>query len=439
MLKKITAVLAVALVLFSFSGCSFNFEPVESLMHPPHLSNESELEKSITRLIGKDINLSSPQSGDYHSAITLHDIDGDKLSEAIVFYIKNNDSNSVRMSVLKRKNDSWALVSDFAGNGSKVYSIEFYDLNNDGCDDLLVSWMMFGDKINKSLTVYSCSRKGNELQFSACATEPYNLMLIEDCYGNGQRQILLAYTNVAKEAGKSRLRMLTLNEKNRVVLTCETKLDERIISVSSILSDKQSDSQTSRIYIDGEIGDNNMITQVFAWNSKANNFKSIFNAKQDNLPVQTLRSNNLPSRDVDGDGTIEIPLRKAVRESTDADMSASYLLVWSEIDGDSLKPDEYYVVNVGENYMLRFDRSWVNRLFLKSDNSSRVWSFVDSADKEYFRITAFALDDWNENSDKITEMLLVNNDTVYTCTISKRGEKAGIKASDLVKYFSINK
>ncbi len=436
-MKKLAAII-LCIMLFSLSGCSFEFRSIPNLMRPPLTATEEELEESIKSLLGSNISLRSPESGFHHSAITLHDLDGDKKSEAIIFYVNENDISAVRMSVLKKTGSEWALVSDFAGNGSGIYSIEFYDLNSDGCDDMLVSWYLFEDRVNKTLTVYSSSRKGSEISFSACATEPYNLMHVEDILGNGEKQIVLVYTDIAKKNGRTHIRLMSLNDENRVILLSETKLDERIISLSAIKSDRPEELSVPRIYIDAEIPESQMITEVLCWNKISKNFKSLIAYNNQNNNDLTVRSNNLYSTDIDEDGIIEIPLRELLAESKNGDTSLGYLLEWCSVNDGKLEPKVHYLVNLRENYRLFFPKEYIGRVFVRSDNTTGTWNFVTDSNKELFEIAVYSLDEWDDNSKNVTETLYIDSDKVYACTITEAGEEKGIKANELVKYFSLN-
>ncbi len=436
-MKKIS-VLLLAVMLFALSGCSFEIRSIQNLMRPPLTATEEELEKSINSLLGNGISLRSPESGQHHSAITLHDLDGDDRSEAIIFYVNANDVSAVRMSVLKKAGGEWMLVSDFAGNGSGIYAIDFYDLNNDGCDDMLVSWYLFEDRVNKTLTVYSSSRKDGKINFSACATEPYNLLHVEDIFGTGEKQIILAYTDLAKESGRTHIRLMSLNSDNRVVLLSETKLDERIISLSSIKSDRPQELSSPRIYIDAEIPESKMITEILCWNKVGKNFKTVIPYNEKNYNYLTVRSNNLYSADIDEDGIIEIPLREPLAESKNGDTSLGYLIEWCSVNGAKLEPKLHFLVNLRENYRLFFPKKYIGRLFVRSDNSTGTWTFVTASNTELFRIEVYDLSEWDENSKNVTETLFINGDKVYACTVTEAGEEKGVKANDLVKYFSLN-
>ena len=436
MVKKLLLLFAAAAVLLVAGGCDFEFGSIESLMRPPLTQTERKLDESIRSLLGSSISLRSPESGNNHSAITLHDLDGDGKNEAIVFYANEEMSSVVRMSVLKSTKSGWAIVSDFAGSGSGVYSLDFYDLNNDGCDDMLVSWYLFEDKVNKTLTVYSCSRSENEVTFSACATEPYNLLHVEDIFGTGEKQILLAYTDLTKDSGKTHIRLMQLSTDNLVVQLCKKKLDDRIIKLSSIQTDKPENMSDSRVFIDAEISDSKKLTEVLVWNENTSNFSYLVsNLEGDGA---TVRSSSLSVQDIDGDGLLEIPLRETLPQSSASDVSVGYMLVWNGISGSKLTAEEYYIVNLQGNYRMYFPKYYIGRVFVCSDNSTGHWSFVNASGTELFNIAIYDVDKWEEYSDTVTAMLFENSNKVYACNITKAGESFGIESADLIKYFSMN-
>lgn len=438
MKRMLLAVIAVTLsVIFLLSGCSFELRSIESLMRPPYTATESELEKSISKLLGNQISYRSPKSGEHHSAITIRDLNADGTKEAVVFYVNNNDDSVIRMCVLSDKDGKWILVSDFAGNGSGVLNLDFVDLNSDSDEEIIVSWSLFDDKSQKMLSVYTPAVNDGVLSVSACVSEPYDLMMVADVFGDTTKQLLVAHSSVAKDtAEKTTLRLIGINKDNSVALISENRLDSRITKLSSILYDIPTANATPRFFIDADISDTQRITHVLKWDKESKKFVSLLNDSED--PDITLRSSNLSIRDVNSDWLIDIPLRKPMSESKDSDTSFGYILEWCKVENNQLEPIEYYVVNLLENYNLFFPREWKNKVFVNSDTSSRTWNFVDSQNTKLFSITAFAFEDWDENSSNVTEMLLMQNDTVYCCTITPAGEDFGIKVVDLLKYFSLN-
>ena len=437
MKKYIAVILAFVFIITAvFSGCSFELRSINSLMRPPHTSTESELKSSINKLLGNQISYRTPETGENHSAITIRDINSDGADEAIVFYVNNNDTSVVRMCVLTKQNESWLLAGDFSGNGSRIYTVEFADLNGDEDEEIMVSWFLFDDKSQKVLSVYTSASENDTLSVSACLSEPYNLMSVANLKSDNGKQLLIAYSNTTRDDKKSTLRLIGIDEKDNVNLINETALDERIISLSSMLSDVEPGTATQRFFIDAMIADGQCVTQVFRWNANAEKFVSVLNNTDD--PDATLRSSELLCRDIDSDGVVEIPLKKAMSESVNSDTSLGYLLVWCKVEKTGLVPCEHYVVNLLENYTLYYPRSWKNKVFVKSENAERKWHFVNGNDDTLFTISAHSFADWDDNNSDNSEMIMVQNDTVYCCTVTDIGEQAEITVSDIAGYFSLN-
>ncbi len=438
-MKKLFAVLVLIAAIFALNGCSLELKSIETLMRPPLTATEQELEKSIDNFLGNNISLRSPASGSHHSAITLHDLDADKNEEAIIFYVNNNDTSAIRMCVLKKNSGGWQLVSDFAGNGSGIYSVDFYDLNNDGSDDMLVSWYLFEDRTNKTLTVYSSSRKGKEISFSACVTEPYNLICVEDVFSTGEKQIVLIYTDVAKTTDRTHIRLMKLNEDNRVVLLSETALDDRIISVSSIKADKRADSEAPRFFVDALLRDGKMITEILGWNMEHNSFAQLIPTTLQYDAGATVRSSNLYSYDIDADGVIEIPRREPLKENEHSDNSSGYLLVWYDYIREKFVKERSYAVNIQDNYRVFIPEELTGKLFVKNGKGS-MWVFETASGEKLFSVSVYDIVEGNGNfsvSD-MSETLLITADKAYVCEWTEQLFEYGIEPDELLKYFSLN-
>lgn len=424
-------------VLLALSGCSIELKSIDTLMRPPLTATERELEKSIDSFLGNNISLRSPASGSFHSAITLHDLDGDKNDEAVIFYVNNNDTAVVRMCVLKRNSNGWQMVSDFAGNGSGVYSVDFYDLNNDGGDDMLVSWYLFEDKVNKTLTVYSSRRQGNEINFSACATEAYNHLCVADVFSNGEKQLVLTYTDTAKKKDRTHIRLMSLNSHNRVVLLSQTTLDDRISSITSVKSDKANGSGETRFFVDALLHDNKLITEILVWNSDNKSFVQLISQSLQYDKLMTARSSNLYSYDIDADGTIEIPKREQLFKKSNIDTSSGYMLVWYEYNNGSFIKERSYIVNVRDNYRIYVPDVLEGKISVKSESKS-VWSYFNESSQKLFDVTVYKTDEWLGNSSEKSLVLHTASDKVYVCHVEDRLTGYGIDQADLIKYFSLN-
>ena len=55
-----------------------------------------------------------------------------------------------------------------------------------------------------------------------------------------------------------------------------------------------------------------------------------------------------------------------------------------------------------------------------------------------FTISAHTFSDWDDSNSDGLEMIMVQNDTVYCCSVTDIGAQADITAADISSYFSLN-
>ena len=307
-LKKVIALLLCAVSIFMCSGCSLNFLSVESLMSPPSQSGKKgEVEKAFKKLMtDKNIQLKTPQSGDYQTAFILFDIDSDGQEEALVFYSDSSVDTSVRMAFLECVNETWMISADVKGSGSVIYDVSFSDMDNNGVYEILVGWSLFDAKTSKILSIYGVSvgEKGI-FTLDALGNEYYSSKAITDFNGDDNDDLVLVYLDDTGEVQKSYFRCFSLSESNEIVKFSDVKLDSRISSVSKIQFDivRSDGNVCKRAFVDCIKTDALMFTEMLYWDTE--NLKTVRYIK--NPVSETPRSSKIFCRDIDGDGLLEIP------------------------------------------------------------------------------------------------------------------------------------
>ena len=436
-MKKRKALLSLvcAFVLFSsvLSGCEIGPHSIESLMRPPHAADWQALEKALTSILGSGYSLRVPQSGSYHSAVTLIDLNGDGQQEAIVFYSRSTDP--VRLCVLRQSGDSWQKVNDFAGDGSGVYSLEFDDMNGDGLSEIFVGWFLFNDKSKKELTVYSASTVDQKLSVSVCITEPYDHYILTDVKNNGEKQLFVAFTDVSKSPIAASIRRFGLDASGRLYTAGSLPMDPRVVRIESLLFDLPQGDQHPRVFADALLADNQMITEVFLWDEDNKDYVSPFRKSADDLNTATQRSGTLKCADIDNDGLYEIPLRKRFIQSDADEVAMGYLLTWCGIEGQTLEPQVFYAVNVAQDYRLFLPKEWNGEVFVRYTDAAH-WSFVNKKNEALFSITVQDSASFKANNTNAT----VLDDTsapgsTYFCRVTEKGKAFGLTEEALKSYF----
>ncbi len=424
---------AVLLLSSVLCGCEIGPQSIESLMRPPRAAGEQELEKALNAAWGSGFSLSVPQSGQYHTAITLFDLNGDQTEEAVVFY--SPDPDSVHLCVLQMNADTWEKVEDLTGDGNGVYSLDFADLNGDGFSEIYVGWSMYNDKTKKTLSVYSGSSADGRLAFTLCATEAYDHYLLADGNGSGVKQLFLAYADSAQAPIAAVIKRFSLSASGQIVPAGTLQMDPRVVRIESLLCDQPEGERHPRLFADAILADNRMITDVFLWSDDQNDYFCPFRQKDGERNTVTLRSGTVKSADVDRDGLIEIPLRRKFNQSKEDDPSMGYLLTWCSLQGQEPVEKVCFAVNVAENYRLLFPKEWNGKVFVQYTDAP-LWSFVNQNGEPLFSIAVQKSD--SPGSDNTTASVLDDTSapgTTYSCQVTEKGRAFGINDEMLKENF----
>ena len=170
-----------------------NSQSPESLMVPPEAAGDyKEIQDVIKDSVDSGIILKAPNEGDFTTAITFADINLDGENDAIAFYrLNNDDTSSIYMSVLIKKDSKWIASNSIKGKGNDILEFSYGDLNYDSVPEIIVGWSMFDSKDNNSLCVYSVDTKKDNNPVNLDDSLIYTKMFVDDICLEGKKEILL--------------------------------------------------------------------------------------------------------------------------------------------------------------------------------------------------------------------------------------------------------
>ena len=445
-LKKIIALLLCAVSIFMCSGCSLNFLSVESLMSPPSQSGKKgEVEKAFKKLMtDKNIQLKTPQSGDYQTAFILFDIDSDGQEEALVFYSDSSVDTSVRMAFLECVNETWMISADVKGSGSVIYDVSFSDMDNNGVYEILVGWSLFDAKTSKILSIYGVSvgEKGI-FTLDALGNEYYSSKAITDFNGDDNDDLVLVYLDDTGEVQKSYFRCFSLSESNEIVKFSDVKLDSRISSVSKIQFDivRSDGNVCKRAFVDCIKTDALMFTEMLYWDTE--NLKTVRYIK--NPVSETPRSSKIFCRDIDGDGLLEIPSNTTLLGDEKfltvkiADTNYTFtMLEWLNSYEDKSEGSIRTVFNPIDSYLFRVTRPDVVTVYydtLEQALKFCLWDGKQKLVKDELLSISFRTE--NNETQATGKKLFDSENGSYYYTISSYGEEFGITDEGVKSSFII--
>jgi hypothetical protein len=309
-LKKRISLIAIAMMLLlgAFLLIMTRLHSPQEVLAPPNPNGENrQLQQAFERAVGAgtEYKLQFPAEGDYRSAYVLYDIDGDKESEALVFYAKTADDSTVRVHVLDLIDDEWVSVLDESGYGSKIDSVTFADLNKDGVSEAIFSWSLSGTDSSRTMTVHTLELTGGKAKFKTLSNMPYKAMGVYDMDNDGIKEILVLWSETAQKVQHNYASLMKMTGRSLQQYGDEVALDSTASFYDGVYLQE---GQTPIAFVDALKDDNTMFTEVLWWDAAAQALKAPFTDNDTHSNLSTLRASAIPVKDIDGDGQIEIPV-----------------------------------------------------------------------------------------------------------------------------------
>ena len=444
-MKKLVALIVIAALIISCSGCSLNFFSVESLITPPMQSGENgEVQKAFNTLM-KDtkFQLKTPVSGDYQTSFVLIDINADGSDEAFVFYSDASSvESSVRMAFMECINEEWKITSDIKGAGSGVYDINFVDLNGDGVSEIFVSWSLLDSKNTRIVSIFEIAiDKNNIVALNSLGNEYSDYKAFLDFNNDGADDLIVIYLDDTGAVQKSYFRIFSLSENHKLTKYGETVLDSAIASISSVKTDSAviNGEKVTRVFADCFKNDRMIFTELVYWDSVHKVPVKEFTEPS----ITNLRSSDVLCRDIDNDGFLEIPSlthlygdENTFVVKSGEDSFTFTLLQWNNAKGDSGGKILTTLLNPVDRYLFHFE--WGSKVTIKYDSlrESLLFCKWDEANKqtgdELFSIACRS--ELAEN--EILGNLLLDTDTaVYYYQITESGYDFGLRDETINSSF----
>jgi len=390
-------------------------------MAPPRLSGDNKnIQDALELAASSDIIFKFPQNGDNRSAFIFYDSDKDgRPSRAIAFYAAKEDSQVTHINFLQKESDVWVSKSDFPSGGNDIDNVYLEDLNGDGGIQIITEWSMASNR-EKCMIVFSAAGANPK----KILQENYTDYVIQDMDGDGKKEIVLFYLDTANKVSSAKMYKL---ENNDIDLAGETSLDGNIIGYDNIKISPVVDGITG-VYIDANKGSQDfnpllaMITELVFWDGTELRAPFFNSATQTN--TVTYRVYPAQSRDINGDGRIEIPLLIDLPGYDERPSGESvWFTDWKQYTDRGFNTVFTAAMNYDDGYYYLIPKDWKNSVTVVKEPKTKAWNFVPyDAEKniqpgELLKIRVFTQDEWKDFDD--TEYFVLNDtgEKVYTAFI----------------------
>ena len=296
--------LACVLLCLLLAGCSMPGEQVqvEELLRAPKLSGDyGDVQTALNDWLGESAQLKYPMQGDLLSPFLLQDLDGDGRQDAAVLYTTAQSSNVCIAILQKDDADIWHVRQNVEGLADTVESVGLAQLQPGDATQLVVGYTAAqGDHY---LAVYSYT----DGVLSTILEQQYQQYLVEDITGGGNQDLILMST---LEDGGVQIELLTVDKEGSFQQVAVMGLSaNRFAGCASVAAGVGADGR-HYLVLDGWTGisGNNLASVLLRFDEDTQQMVPADQISTEKLYTASLRNvPNLISRDLDGDGIVEIP------------------------------------------------------------------------------------------------------------------------------------
>lgn len=426
------SVLSALLLCLCLWGCSFPGMDAQNLMSPPKAGGDQQGIHELLQGDKPSINFVYPKNGDYRSAIITQDFTGNGKEDAIGFYALEDGSVEVQFLVKSESspssedNGGWRTAATFRNSAIQVDRVCFGDLNGDGATDVLIGW---GSATGRTASVNAYLYEDGDV--SEHTLGAYGEMAVTDFDRDGVSEVFTIDRSLpAEEEGAqpspAQAKVYVFQD-GTVRAMASAEADNSISSYVSVVFGKVTYSLWG-VVVDGAKADGSMTSQVFTLAEDVlSNYPAGVNQEDYVNPFSRPSSAPFVSRDINGDGILELPLASLLPgfpENLEPD-ATSYLVKWTSFSTQG----RYRTVlpslwNPGENYWFRLPDRLQGAVCASNDASKRTVTYMQAVPAEdgeemllgapLFSIRAFTKSAWeSRGTSSGYELLTTQGDTVY--------------------------
>lgn len=376
MKPKFRAAALAASLSFALSGCgSLYSSDVETLLRAPQLSGEgSAVQKALSSYIGTSATLKYPASGDFLSPFLFGDWDGDGVQEAAALYTADSLSANVWLAILEPNGDNWRVSQSVEGLSGAVQHITTAHLKDSDSLQIITSYdSAQGDRY---LVVYQYY--DDTLQ--TVIQQAFTHMILTDITAQPDTEDLVMALPTETDDGGVNLQLLT-NQEGEFRSTQYLAVGAGNFDGCAALQAGEN-SGTPYLVVDGwaTAGANSLASSIIIYDAETGFLTTKPVEATADFYRATLRYDpNLLSCDIDGNGTIDIPIELSDGgERTETVENRLKFLLWKDYSNARGGRSRFGVYDSDYGYFVPLPESMHGSVLLRANGTGTGWVICNS-------------------------------------------------------------
>lgn len=376
--RRLQAVLCGVLCAALLSGCGGMFS-LDDMLRAPQLTGEySAVQTALNDHLNESAQLKYPNSGEFLSPFLFGDWDGDGVQDAAVLFVSSGSANA-QLAVLQTDEDgSWQVRDVAEGLSDSVDTVRFAALQQNGADQILVGYTTPGDK-------YLAAYAYKDGRLEAVLQQPYTQYIVEDLTGSGTDNLVLLASDAE---GQTQVQMLVEGPEGFSLMQVIGLSAEQFSGYASLAAGV-GQYGGNYLILDGYTGaaGNYLASSVLQYNMTTGQMNAASLPGTKDIYESSLRyAACLTSRDLDGDGIVEIPTQGEEAGTLNLTQNKRYSFVrWMDFTR-TRSEKSFGIVDEEYGFYLALPEEWEGNIQMVDDGDGGVALYNMAGDVQYLRL-----------------------------------------------------
>lgn len=356
------------------SGCAM--KTVDEMYCLPKRSEAyQELQKVLDTEL-QNMEYCAPLSGMNQQPVQAADVDGDGVSEFLVF-AKAAGERPLRILVIEREEQTFTLTDTLQFSGTAFDQVEYISMDDKSGVELVVG-IQLSDQLLRSVAAYTFADGKGEKLLDA----NYTNFLTVDLDRDNQGELFVLYPGQTEESPG--FVALYEVEKGVVERSLEVKLSAPVSRLQRVITGELAGGEAA-VFVASALEDTVLVTDVYALRSGA--LTNISLSNESGTSVSTIRNHFVYAQDIDEDGQLELPALIPMKAMSERNTQSEDLIRWYSLSITGEEVDKLYTYhNFVNSWYLVLDSTWAQQVTVTQDSTGYSFYLWDLAKENAIRV-----------------------------------------------------
>lgn len=417
-MKSKWLILLGVLACLLLSGCAM--KTVDEMYCLPR---RSEAYQELQRVLDAELQnmeYCAPLSGMNQQPVQAADVDGDGVSEFLVF-AKASGERPLRILVIERQDQTFTLTDTLQFSGTAFDQVEYMAMDDRSGVELVVG-IQLSNQLLRSVSAYTFTDgKGEKL-----LDVNYTNFLTVDLDRDNRGELFVLYPGQTEESPG--FVALYEVEKGVVERSLEVKLSAPVSRLQRVITGELAGGETA-VFVASALEDTVLVTDVYAMCGGV--LTNISLSKDSGTSVSTIRNHFVYAQDIDGDGQLELPALIPMKTMSERNTQSEDLIRWYSLTITGEEVDKLYTYhNFVNGWYLVLDSTWAQQVTVTQDSTSYSFYLWDLAKENAIRVLEvemlYTQDEISEAMENGSILLYQGESSAYVGTLTSDAAQFGL-------------